>query len=265
MSSIVRPTSGQMTRRLLVLAAAIFSVVIAYAQMALDWGQTPGEFSADSDATIRVAGWAFSIWSVIYVALLLYAGRQALRQTGESSLIHRLGWPSFAALAAIGLWIVASALDWEAATVVLIFGALLALLIPLVASARLIRTLDRSDRDRWFTVWPLALLAGWLTVAAPVNLLTVLTGNEALPGSLSLTGWALLAVALVTVTALAVSARLRTLAYALPVSWGLLGVFVAELDRDRGLLAYAALAAAVAVLVGAVILTFRLRPGIERA
>jgi hypothetical protein len=253
-----------MTRRLLVLAAAIFAVAIAYAQMALEWGQTPKEFSADSDATLRVAGWAFSIWGVIYIALLAYAVRQALRQTGESPLIHRFGWPSFVALVAIGLWIVASAMDWEAATVILIFGALLALLIPMVASAGDIRALGRTDRDRVLVVWPLALLAGWLTIASPVNLLTVLTGNGALPDILSLTGWALLAVAAVTVTALIVTARIRTLAYALPIAWGLLGVFVAELERERGLLAYAALAAAVAVVVGAVILTFRLRPGVER-
>lgn len=264
MSSIIRPTSAQMTRRLLVLAAAVFAVVVAYAQMALDWGQTPSEFSADSDATLRVAGYAFSIWGVIYIALLLYAVRQALRQTGESPLIHHLGWPSFAALLAIGMWIIASALDWELATVVLIFGALAALLIPLCLNAGVVRALPRADRDRWFVVWPLSLLGGWLTVAAPVNLLTVLTGDGNLPGGLSPQGWGITAVAAAALLALFVSARIRTLAYALPVAWGLLGVFVAELERGRSLLAYVALAAAVAVLVGAVILTFRLRPGVER-
>ncbi|MBW8302385.1 MAG: hypothetical protein K0M78_00250 [Brevundimonas sp.] len=114
------------------------------------------------------------------------------------------------------------------------------------------------------TVWPLALLAGWLTVAAPVNLLTIVTGNETLPTALSPTAWAMLAVVVVALVALGVTLRLRTLAYALPIAWGLLGVFVAEQERN-GPLAYFALAAGVAVLVGAVILTFRLRPGVERA
>jgi hypothetical protein len=265
MSSIIRATPAQMTRRLVVLASAIFAVAIAYAQMALGWGQTPEAFAADSDATLKVAGYAFSIWGLIYLALIVYAVRQALPQTGESTLIHRFGWASVAALLGIGWWIVACAFDWEAATNVLIFGALIALLVPLLQNARVIRALERTDRDRWMTVWPLALLAGWLTVAAPVNLLTVLTGDGALPDSPSPVVWALVAVAGVAALALLVTARLRTMAYALPVAWGLLGVFVAEQARDREMPAYVALAAAVAVVVGAVILTFRLRPGVERA
>ncbi|MDY6925127.1 MAG: hypothetical protein SWI22_14355 [Pseudomonadota bacterium] len=264
MSSIIRPTPAQMTRRMIVLATAVFAVVVAQAQILMGWGQSPGEFAADSDATLKVAGYAFSIWGVIYLGLLIYAARQALPQTGESLLIHRFGWPSAAAFLGIGWWIVAAAFDWETATVVLIFASLAVLLVPLLIHAGAIRALARSDRDRWTVVWPLALLAGWLTVAAPVNLLTVVTGNDALPALLSPTAWAVLAIAVVGLAAVVVTQQLRTLAYALPIAWGLLGAFVAEQARN-GVLAYFALAVAVAVLVASVILTFRLRPGVERA
>lgn len=264
MSSILRPTPAQTTRRLIVLASAVFAVVIGQAQILMGWGQSPAEFAADSDETLRVAGYAFSIWGLIYLGLLVYAVRQAPPQTGESLLIHRFGWPSVAAFLGIGWWIVAAAFDWEWATVALIFASLAVLLVPLMANAGAIRSLGRRERDRWMVVWPLALLAGWLTVAAPVNLLTILTGNDALPTVFSPTAWALLAVVGVALVALGVTLRLRTLAYALPIAWGLLAVFVAEQERN-GALAYGALAAGVAVLVGAVILTFRLRPGVERA
>ena len=263
MSSIVRPSPAQTTRRWIVLASAVFAIVVAYGQMAVGWGQTPEEFSADSDETLRVAGYAFSIWGLLYLGLLVYAVRQALPQTGESLLIHRLGWPSAAGLLGIGWWIVASAFDWEWATVVLIFGSLLVLLIPLLLNAGAIRALGRADRDRWMVVWPLAALAGWLSVASPVNLLTILTGSGSLPASPSPTVWAMLAVVVVALVALGVTAKLRMLAFALPVAWGLLGAFVAEQERNTPL-AYVTLAAAVAVLVGAVILTFRLKPGVER-
>lgn len=263
MPSILRATPAQTTRRLIVLALTILSVVIAYGQVASGWGQSPAEFAADSDATLKVASYAFSIWGLIYLSLLVYAVRQALPQTGESEPINRLGWPSAAAFFGIGLWVVASALDWEAATVVIIFAALLALAISLALCAPMLRALPRGDRDRWMTLWPLSLLAGWLTVAAPVNLITVATGNGALPGGLPATGWAMLAIAVVAVVGLVMTHRLRVLAYALPIAWGLIGAFVAELERNPTL-AFFALAAAVATLVGAVILTFRLRPGVER-
>lgn len=263
MSSIVRPTAAQQTRRLIVLACAVFAVVIAQAQMLLGWGQTAAEFAADSDATLKVAGYAFAIWGVIYLGLLIYAVRQVLPATGESELLTRLGWPSALAFLGIGWWIVAAAFDWEIGTIVLIIGSLLVLLIPLLANAATIRALPRTDIERWTVVWPLALLAGWLGIAAPVNVLTVLTGNGDLPTLLSPTMWALLAIVLVMVKALAVTWTLRTPAYALPIAWGLLGVFVAELERNPAL-AGGAVAASGLTLVGAFVLTFRLKPSVER-
>ena len=100
----------------------------------------------------------------------------------------------------IGLWIVAAALDWEVATIVLIFGVADRPADPAAAAMPApIRALSLRDRDRWMTVWPLALLAGWLTVAAPVNLITVATGNGDLPAALSPTAWAMIAIAVVVV------------------------------------------------------------------
>ena len=145
----------------------------------------------------------------------------------------------------------------------LIFGALAALLVPLLTQAGRIRALSLGDRDRWLTVWPLSLLAGWLTIAAPVNLITVATGNGDLPAMLSPTVWAVAAVIVVAAVAVGVTFRIRTVAYALPVVWGLVGVFVAEQSRN-GTLAFTAAIAAVAVLVAVVVLTLAERRRVER-
>lgn len=263
MSSIVRPTSAQQTRRLVVAACAVFAIVVAQAQMLMGWGQTAAEFAADSDATLKVAGYAFAIWGVIYLGLLIYGVRQVLPATGESELLTRLGWPSALAFLGIGWWIVAAAFDWEVGTILLIFGSLLVLLVQLLMNAPTIRALPRTAIERWTVVWPLALLAGWLGVAAPLNLLTVLTGNGDLPTALSPTVWALIAVTAVTLKALVVTWVLRTPPFALPIAWGLLGAFVAELERNPTL-AIGAILASGLVLVGAVILTFRLKPPVEK-
>lgn len=264
MLSVARPTSAQMARRLVVLAAAIFSVAVSYGQRALGWGQSAEVFSADSDATLRVIGYAFAIWGPIYLGLIIYAVRQALPITGESRMIQALGWPSALALLGIGAWIVAAAFDWEVMTIVLIVGSLSVLLIPLLRHAPALRALPLTAPDRWTVVWPLSLLAGWLTIAAPVNLLTVATGNGDLPALLSPTGWAMTAIGLVVFGALAVTQRIRTLAYPIPVVWGLFGAFAAEQDRNPPL-AYFALGAAVALLAGAVVLSLLSGRGEERA
>lgn len=236
-----------MTRRLIILTAALFAIFISQAQILMGWGQSPAEFAADSDATLRVAGYAFSIWGVIYLGLLIYAVRQALPATPDSPLRDRLAWPSALALTGIGVWIVAAAYDWEIATIVLIFGSLLVLLLPMLSNARAIRALTLGDKERWLTVWPLAMLAGWLSIASPVNLITVATGNGWLPDILTPTAWAIGAIWLVALVAAFVTGWLRTQAFALPVVWGLGGVFVAEQTRNPEL-AYTAVLAGMAIV-----------------
>ena len=264
MSSILRPTPAQRTRRLVVLAAAVFAVVVPLVQNLAGLGLTQAEFAADGNQTLRVAGYAFSIWGLIYLGLLAYAVRQLLPQTGESVLINRMGWPSAVAFFGLGLWIIVAALNLKAASVVIIFATLIALLAPMLALSGEVRRLARFDRDRLLLVWPLAALAGWLTVAAPLNLITTLTAFDALPAALSPTAWAVLAVVATTGVALAVTAALLTLAYPLPTAWGLLGAFVAE-QAEKPAVAFTALAGAVILLIGGVLLVFRLKPGIERA
>ncbi|WP_312784745.1 hypothetical protein [Brevundimonas sp.] len=263
MSVIERPTPRQRTRRLVVLAAAVFAVAVPVVQNLGGFGLSQDEFAADGNQTLQVAGYAFSIWGLLYLGLLIYAGRQALPQTGESVLINRLGWPSAVALFGIGMWIVAAALNLKAASVVIIFASLLALLVPLLAMGETIRTTGVMERDRWFLIWPLSALAGWLTIAAPLNLITTATAFDALPAFASPTAWAIVAIVVVVLVAVEVTLYLRTLAYSLPIAWGLVGAFVAEQERNP-MLGFTALGAAFLLAVAAVIITFGLKRGVER-
>ncbi|RZJ18651.1 MAG: hypothetical protein EON91_04275 [Brevundimonas sp.] len=263
MPSIERPTASQMTRRMIVLGAAAFAVIVPMVQSLADMGLSQAEFAADGNQTLRVAGYAFSIWGLIYLGLLAYAVRQALPQTGESAFLNRFGWPSVVTFIGIGLWIVAASMNLKAASVIIIFASLIALLAPLLAWSGTIRALGSTERDRWLGAWPLAALAGWLTIASPLNLITVATAYDALPAALSPTGWAIAAIVVVTLVAIAVTARLRLMAYPLPIAWGLIGAFVAEQERNPTL-GFIALGAALLIVVAAVILVFRLKRGVER-
>ena len=263
MSAIERPTPAQRTRRLVVLTAAVFAVVVPVVQRLGEFGLSQAEFAADGNQTLQVAGYAFSIWGMLYLGLLIYAGRQALPQTGESMLINRMGWPSAVALFGIGMWIVAAALNLKAASVVIIFASLLALLVPLLVNAGTIRATGVMDRDRWFLIWPLSALAGWLTIAAPLNLITTATAFDALPAFASPTAWAIVAIVVVILVAIEVTLYLRTMAYSLPIAWGLVGAFMAEQERNP-MLGFTALGAAFLLVVAAVIITFGLKRGVER-
>lgn len=89
---------------------------------------------------------------------------------------------------------------------------------------------------------PLALLAGWLTIATGLNAVTVLTA-EGLVSAAAATWWALGGVAASVAVTFVVFVRGDVLAYPMPVVWGLVAVFVAE-RGDRPTSAWFALAAA---------------------
>lgn len=243
-------------RRFAVLTMTIVAITITYGQLFGGWGQSQAQLSASGDSTLKVAGYAFSIWGVIFTGILIYAFYQLKPSTPDSRLNRELGWSMCSALTGLSLWIVASAMDWKIATVALIFVQLLSLLVPLWHLSPEIRKLATWDLERTLIVWPICLLAGWLTIASPLNLVTVVTALGVLPTILSPTSWAVITIVSVTTATLIVTARLGTLAYCIPVAWGLIGAYVAEQSRNPQL-AYICIAAALAVAVGSLLLTLR--------
>ena len=248
-----------LARRLAVVSAVVFAILVPAVQALTGWGQSAAEFSADGNDTLRAAGYAFSIWSVIYAGLVVYAVYQVLPRRAEPALLEAVGWPSVIATFGCGLWIVASAADLDWASVVIILTAAGAATFGL-ARARS-AGLGQSGWPHRLVIWPIGLLAGWLTAAAALNILTVLTA-EGLIGPESARIAALAGVAGVTAAALLSALAVRVLTYGLAVSWGLVAVAVAELEPKPDV-ALAAIAAAALVLGVTVILAVRRPRGLR--
>lgn len=214
-------------QRLSVLAAACVAIGASFLQATGALGLTPAEFANTGASTVRAASYAFAIWGLIYAGLLVYAVFQLIPRWADDSVLRRFGWPSALSMLAIGAWLVAAGGNWRWATVALIAVAAIALIVPLVSSSDTLRR-----RDALLVVTPLALLAGWLTIATALNAVTVLTAEGFVQEAVA-TWWAIGAIALAATVAVAVLISLRghALAYPLPLIWGLIAVFVAERDH----------------------------------
>lgn len=241
-------------RQIAVIAAVAFAILSPVIQAFGNVGLSASEFSRSGDQTLRAAGYAFSIWSLIYAGLIAFAVWQALPRNREAPLTRRLGWPATVAIVGIGLWIWASAWDARWATVAIIVTSAVVLIRGLLAA----RQRDTGAfLDGLLAWWPLGLLAGWLTIASALNILTVLTAEgyitpaSALPAA----GLGISAVTLATLAVLKVS---RLFAYGVPVVWGLVAVWVAE-RGDQPMAAVAALTAAVVIGLFATWLAARAR------
>lgn len=226
-------------RTLAVVLGVAFAVIVPAWQAATDFGLSPAEFSRAGDRTLRVAGYAFSIWSVIYLGLIAFAVHQL--RSRETPVLRAVAWPAAAAAAGCGAWILASALDLRWVTVAVITASAAVMIWGLLR----VDSWRQRLPVRVLTLWPLSLLAGWLTVASAVNVLTVLTAEGAIPPGAAL-AWAVGGVLAVAAIAVAVLSRAPAALYGVAAAWGLAGVFVAEREPNP-VLAYAALAAALLV------------------
>lgn len=210
-------------RTIAVVAAALFAVATPIVQSLMGTiavGQ--GDLVNDGNQTLEAAGYAFAIWGLIYAGMMAYAGYQALPSTPNTPGLRMLGWPSVVAMTGCGAWLIAAAMDAKWATVAIIVLAAASLCVPLVK-----RYPVQRSADFWFVAAPLSLLAGWLTVASAINVLTVLTSYQVIQPDAA-QAWAAGGIVAVMIVGVGITAVSRNWVYPLPIAWGLIGVAVAE-------------------------------------
>ena len=110
-------------RTIAIVLAVAFAIVLPIWRELVDFGLTQAEFARQGDETLRAAGYAFSIWSIIYLGLVIYAVWQALPSTPEGPLLRAVGWPSAFGIGACADWIFVSSMDWRWLSVVVILIA----------------------------------------------------------------------------------------------------------------------------------------------
>jgi hypothetical protein len=231
------------TRALLLLL-----VTLAFAGMPLIippfMGYDPGTFPVRIERpSIQPAGYAFSIWLLIYVWLIAHAGFGLLKRA-QDPVWDATRLPLILSIALGTVWLfIAKAMP---------MGATLAIWLMLaLALYAYLRT--PTPPDRWWLGAPMALYAGWLTAAASVSLGIMLAGY----GLLSDTASALAMLVLVLIIGICVqSQRPGMPVYALTLIWALIGVALVNRSANPTV-AYAAMAGILA-LIGALAATRRI-------
>lgn len=208
-------------RSLVLIAAAVAQIVCALAPGLFGIDGSIGDTAERARTALVPAGYAFSIWALLYAGGIYVAGWHLLRP--RSNLAATVGL--FAALAFTGdaVW----ALHQPA------FGPGLVsflLLQPILVFAYLAgwRSAQSpapgpADRVAGAILWA---LSGWITVASAAGLslalklggLWPLVGDEAQSASVLLLLWAPLALIL--------AFRARAIAFAAPIAWGLHAIAV---------------------------------------
>ncbi len=222
---------GARMRAIILLVGVLAFVASPYASNSFG-GFDPNDFPIpQDDPPVQPAGYAFGIWGVIYIWLVIHAVFGLIKRT-EDPAWDRVRWPMIASMVLGAPWIAVALISPLWATLLI-----WAMLIPaLVAVARLDLT-----HDRWLLAAPIGLYAGWLTAAASVSIGLIGAGWGIAMGGV---GWAWVALAVALCVAVVMIARQGApVTYAIAAAWALIGVTVQNAGNVLPLAVAAALGA----------------------
>src|SRR5919107_3688949 len=176
-SSMSKGTRGDIARQIAVVLGAIFQIAVP-----IITGPTVGRVSGENLTLVVPADYAFVIWTPIFLLAFIYGVYQALPSNRENPLLRRIGWFSALAYFSNGIWeIVFPARAFVLSQMVFVgisTGAVVAFVL-------LQRGAGAGSRfDRWLVAPAFGLLAGWVTAAFFVGLVTVLVATGVLSGGI---------------------------------------------------------------------------------
>jgi benzodiazapine receptor len=186
-------------------------------------GLTTGEISDRFDVYFVPAGYVFSIWGVIYLALLCYSIYQALPAQRQHPRLRRIGWLYVLSCAANVAWLFL----WHYEVFELTIVAMGALLLLLIAIYLILGTGRSrvSTAETWLVRVPFSIYLGWITVATIANVTSLLDYLNWSGWGISPAAWAVIMIVVSALLAAVVSFRHGDVAYVLVIVWALVGIY----------------------------------------
>ena len=217
--------AGLSFRQIANVLALIFTIVINGLANALPLnGLTTGEVSDGFPIFFVPAGYVFSIWGVIYLALIGFAIYQVLPAQRDNPRLQQIGYLFVLTNVLNAAWIFMWHYQQFPLTLVLIVALLVTLIVIYLKLG--IGRFSVSPGETWFVRAPFSIYLGWLTVATIANASQLLywLGWNGTP--LSGQAWAAIMLAVAVVLAGIMAWTRRDFAYLLVLVWAFAGIGV---------------------------------------
>jgi hypothetical protein len=219
--------AADIPRQMVAIVAFLVMIVVNGLANALPInGRTTAQVSDSFDVLFVPAGYVFSIWGLIYAALLAFTIYQALPTNRENPALRRIGWLFVISCAANSAWVFL----WHYELFPLTLLVMLALLTTLVAIyLRLdIERARVSTIERWLVQIPFSIYLGWITVATIANATDLLSWLGWDGWGLGAETWVVIMLAAATSIALLVALTRRDVAFLLVLVWAFAGIMVKQ-------------------------------------
>lgn len=187
-------------------------------------GKSVGEISDQFQNYFTPPGYVFSIWGLIYSALLAFTVYQALPSQSDNPRIKSIeGW-YIASCFFNGAWMVVWQRELFPISLVMMVGLLVSLvgLYTRLDSSRF----EVSTQESWLVHWPFSVYLGWITIATAANTTVVLQWARWDGAGIAPSVWGAILLGIAFIIVLAVTYPRRDKAYMLVLTWASLGIFV---------------------------------------
>lgn len=206
----------------------IFMVTLNYLSIALPLGgMTTQELSDKYTNPFTPIGFTFSIWSIIYILLLIFSIVPLVNYFRGKSQKNKLVEKNIGYLYAIsctlnGAWILAWQYQFVGLSVLVMLGLLVTLIHIHMAIRKNPTGLTWNDRYITFPVFSIYL--GWISVATIANI-TAWTVSIGWSGwGISQIDWTIIMVIVATLLGTVIYARYRDVFFNLVIIWALYGI-----------------------------------------
>lgn len=193
-------------------------------------GNSTAEISDRYHTYLTPAGYAFSIWSLIYLLLAGFIIYQFRSRTGGRDSVERTGiWFMLSCVFNMS-WLIL----WHYLHIELSLVAMVLLLLSLIIIYRRTRFIPNpATGDKWLVKLPFSLYLGWISVATIVNVSVVLVKNDW--GGFGLSGpfWAVIMLCVGTLLAVLVSFPYRDSIYPLVFVWAYIAIAIEHKDTNE--------------------------------
>lgn len=238
-----------MARQIAVIIAILLTIAVNGLANSLPiGGRTTGEVSAAYPVLFTPAGYAFSIWGLIYIALLVYAVAQAAPSRRRDPDQKAIGWLFIGTCLFNVLWILA----WHNLLIPLSLVFMLGLLLCLILIYLRLEKAKSSltGIDYWTLRFPFSLYLGWITVATVASVTIALYAAGWRGGPIPEPLWAVIAIIAALAIGLTGAWRSRDAVFSLVFVWAFAAIAVGQ--SEHRLVAGAAAGAAALQAIGTV-------------
>lgn len=242
-------------------ALQILNGVALIATIIINYLSNTGIFNGNTMATVSdkyhnyftPAGYAFSIWGVIYlglIAFVIYQGRSLFKKVNDEWPVLEISWWFVVSCVANCLWVIAWLYDYTGWSVI-IMVILLVSLIKIILATRM-ELDDLPLKKIAFVWWPFCLYSGWITVALVADAAAWLTKINWNGFGISGVAWAIIMIIIAGIINLFITWNRNMREFALVGAWALIAIAVANWNIQTTIKITAIVVAAILLISSAI-------------